>query len=362
MDCKSCGRFWRRNLWKCPECGANIKGGIVFVTGISGSGVREVLKKVKQEAENHKHKVLLHDIGQIMRSHAHDDDPDVRWEKILDVDEKALRHLRALAFQDLTYGIKFNRDALHLVDLHLSFRWRAYLMKGFEPHIVDKFAPQVRCFINIVEDLSKIHQRLKDTSWGDRRILELLIWRDEELFLADLFANACGRVSCFAIAASEPPSVIEQIIWHPEKKKVYLSFPITHLKDDHTAQKEITDFRDRVREFLIVFDPFATKDYDETYKKQELGALRKEVGETTEDRDYRFIDQADAVVVYYPAKVPSTGVDAEMNHARRTGKDIYLYSPEDPKGGPFVVPPDYFRSNTQEFIELLKEKLAPERL
>src|SRR5207247_10858868 len=119
------------------------------------------------------------------------------------------------------------------------------------------------------------------------------------------------------------------------------------------------EFRDRVREFVVVFDPYACKDYDETYQLEEVKPLRKQLSEATVDRDFRFIDQADVVVVYYPRKVASKGVDAEMAHARRTGKPIYLYSPESPSEGPFAVPPKDFRSNSDEFLALLRKELAP---
>ena len=232
-------------------------------------------------------------------------------------------------------------------------------MKGFEPHILEEFQPYVRLFVNFIEDLPRVQEQLKKTTWGKRKVLELLIWRDEELILTDLFSDACGQVKSYAIAAAEPPTLLEQLIWHPEIKKVYLSFPITKLITDKAAKREIERFRDRIRKFLIVFDPYASKDYDETYKRKEMKSLRKKVGEATEERDYRFIDQADAVVAYFPKIVPSKGVDAEMNHARRTGKDIYLYSPTDPGGGPFAVPSTHFRSNQGAFTKLLRKKLSP---
>jgi nucleoside 2-deoxyribosyltransferase len=90
-----------------------------------------------------------------------------------------------------------------------------------------------------------------------------------------------------------------------------------------------------------------------------MRALRKEVGETTVDRDFKFIDQADAVVVYYPKKVDSKGVDSEMRHAVETGKPIFLYCPEDLGGGPFQVPANQVRSNPEDFMNLLKEELGP---
>jgi hypothetical protein len=249
---------------------------------------------------------------------------------------------------------------LHLVDLHLSFRWKAYLTKGFEPYILSAFIPKVRCFINIIEDLPKIQHRLAQTAWGHRQILELLIWRDEELLLTDMFADICGRIPSYAVAKAEPASVIESLIWHPATKKVYLSFPITAIKTDTNARKEIEEFRDQIRGFLVVFDPYACRDYDETYKRRQMKALRKEVGETTVDRDFRFINQADAVVVYYPKKVPSKGVDSEMRHAQEIGKTIFLYCPEDLGGGPFQPPAERIEDNAERFVTMLKKQATTE--
>ena len=359
MKCPECGHFERRNVWICSTCGKDMPGGAVFVTGISGSGAGGYLKEVVKEAKEHGHSVLYHDVGEIMHGHAKDViDPEIRWDRILDSEDTTLRLLRALAFQQLLYEVRLNPDTLHLIDLHLGFRWRAYLTKGFQPHILQRFVPYIRFFVNIIEDLAKIQERLRETSWGERKILELLIWRDEELFLTDLFAGVCG-VKNYAIAAAEPRSMIEKLIWQPEIKKVYLSFPITNIVKDTKAKQEIADFRDRIREFLVVFDPWACKDYDETYVRDEMKHLRQEIGDITEERDYRFIDQAGAVVVYYPKIVASQGVDAEMSYARRTGKPIYLYKPEDGKDpSPFAVPPSHIRHDPDEYYKLLKKELS----
>ncbi len=355
MICKICQHVERKNVWICPSCGNPIQGGVVFVSSISGAESEKYLREVISIAQKHRHNAMLHDVGEIMHKYAKDDDPDVRWDKILDADNKVLRHLRMLAFQEIIKEITDKPDWLHLIDIHFCFRWRAHLMSGMEPLLLDKFKPLIRCFVNIVPDIEPVKERLQQTSWGERKNLELLLWRDEELFLTDVYANICGKLESYVIAAAEPPSLLEKIIWHPVMKKIYLSFPITSIRENQELMNEIADFRDKIREFLIVFNPLASQDYDETYKKPEMKALRKEIGEATEERDYRFIDQADAIVVYFPIKVASKGVDAEMKHARATGKDIYLYAPEDLGGGPFAVPHTYLASNPIEFYDYLKQ-------
>jgi len=359
MKCQSCERSHSRNLWSCPQCGSRMEGGVVFVTGISGSGIGEKLQEVVgvTQAAGHNHRARVHDVGEIMRQHALRNDPDVNWDRILDASPRVLRFLRALAFQEISYAVRSEPDVLHLVDLHLCFRWKAFLTKGFEPYILQGFIPHVRCFINIVEDLAQILERLAATAWGTREILELLIWRDEELLLTDMFSDVCGLTNSFAIARAEPASEFEKLVWHPEMKRVYLSFPITAILQDRAAQQEITQFRDEIRKFLTVFDPYACKDYDETYRREEMKVLKRQVGETTVDRDFRFIDQADAVVVYYPRKVSSQGVDAEMRHAVETGKPIFLYCPEELGGSPFAPPASHTSNDKGRYIALLREKL-----
>ncbi len=169
MKCRSCGELDSRNTWLCPKCGASIEGGVVFVTGISGSGVEQKLKEVVAAAEKHKHGVRIHDVGYLMYKHALQHDPDVKWDRILDASPRVLRLLRALAFQDISSAVTGHPEELHLIDLHLCFRWKAYLTKGFEPYILGGFVPHVRCFINIVEDLANIQERLEKTAWVSER-------------------------------------------------------------------------------------------------------------------------------------------------------------------------------------------------
>lgn len=343
----------------CPCCRRPLNGGVVFITGISGSGIETILRGVAEQAASHGHAVQTHDVGAIMQECALEHDPEVRWDKILDAPERSLRYLRALAFQRILYEVESAPDILHLIDLHLSFRWNTYLTKGLEPYILQKYIPKVRCFVNIIENLAEIQERLRHTTWGQREILELLIWRDEELLLTDMFAGICGRVPSIAVAKGEPASVIENLIWHPERKTVYLSFPMTAIKNDRRANAEITEFRDVIRPFLTVFDPHACSDYDKTFELPEMKTLRGRVGEATVDRDFRFINQADAVVVYYPRKVESHGVASEMRHARQIGKEIFLYCPQELGGGPFQPPADHTSKNKKRFLTLLRRHLIP---
>lgn len=336
-------------------------GGVVFVTGISGTGTREYLDSVLELAAQHKHPAVRHDIGRIMYRQAEQEpNLNVAWERILDADQTALNLLRALAFQEVAQSVRSHPDALHLIDLHLSFRWRGYLTRGFEPHLLEEFRPLTRLFVNLIEDVTTVQERLRRTAWGNRSALELLIWRDEELFLTDLMSDTFGLERAYVISTGELPTTLERLVWHPEYKKVYLTFPVVSLLGDARSQQEIRDFIDRIREFLIVFDPSVSMEYEETYVRPELRALRNEIGEAAMQRDYRLIEQADALVVYYPRGVLSQGVEAEIHHAHRLGRKIFLYEPEpSSRMGPFAFEPNHLRHDVSEYIELLKTELAP---
>ena len=163
MKCPNCDRYYHRNTWKCSDCGSVIEGGVVFVTGISGSGSAGKLKAVVNRAQKHNHSVRCHDVGDLMHEFARRDDPGIKWERILDSDSTSLRYLRRIAFERIRSEVLGNPKELHLINHHLSFRWHAYLTKGFEPFILDDFIPKIRCFINLIEDLPKIQERLAKT-------------------------------------------------------------------------------------------------------------------------------------------------------------------------------------------------------
>jgi adenylate kinase len=360
MKCLTCEHIERKNTWTCRACGRRMEGGVVFVTGVSGSSVDTYLHSVGAEAQKpgHEHAIQIHDVGRIMQRFAEQDDPNVQWQRILDADKPALRHLRARAFDRLREVVLSNLTTLHIVDLHLSFKWTAVSTLGFDPHNLFEFEPYTRCFVNIIEDLSKIQQNLSQTSWGHRDLRSLLNWRCEEDVLTRVFSAFFGRLEYFLLVRGEPPLTLERMIWHPEMKKVYLSFPITNIVNDIAALNEIAAFRDEIREFLVVFNPHASKDYDEVYLHPRMKKISKDLADVVVDRDYRLIDQSDAVVVYYPRLVASKGVDAEMIHAKRAGKPIYLYCPEDLGGGPFATLPDHSEKDPQSFITFLRDTLA----
>lgn len=334
----------------CEKCGKPLSGGIIFSTGQSGTAQREYLDEVRKKVDTvgccH-----LHDVAVTMEQFAREFDPNINWDKVLDRPEEELRFRRAQAFGEIKPSIISAPNDVHIIACHLTFRWRAYLTRGFDPHLMTGIDQWLRLFVTVIDGVDDVHKRLTATDWGTRKRLELALSRDEEVFITSLLADVYRRPH-YIVARQEPPDNISELILNPWKPRAYLSFPITALKGDDEARKTIEKVRDTIRQWLVVFDPYAIKDYDLTYQVPEMAAIAEELGEQTEQRDFRFIDQSEVLIAFFPKAVPSKGVEAELRHAKTTGKVIYLCYPKK-TGGPFSISPDFFTSSPDEFLELI---------
>jgi len=195
----------------------------------------------------------------------------------------------------------------------------------------------------------------KDSVWGPQNLSreEVLSRRQEELKNTEKWSRTeIGAGAYFLIAVNEPPETLLGLLFPahhaPEaKRRVYISFPITHA--DEAIKQKKQQFVARLRERWVVFDPGSVTEYDvavSEYKKasqpEEVDKARKwleKLGPVTVDNDYQLITQSNGIVVYYPStpvrvqdsrgewadaeqKVLSAGVIAEMIHAKREQRSV----------------------------------------
>ena len=155
-------------------------------------------------------------------------------------------------------------------------------------------------------------------------------------------------------------------MFEPKRKRVYPSFPITHVLDLPDVLAEIENFRDTLAEHFITFDP---ADMDEKRLLYVAGEATKigrdqvtikvhgrpvnlrvsEITEVARDidaqiyaRDFKLIDQSDMIVSYIPAlptgrPVLSSGVERELQHAYETTKEVYVIWRPEIEASPFVT-------------------------
>ncbi len=148
--------------------------------------------------------------------------------------------------------------------------------------------------VNLIDDIQIMHRNMqKDTRWKAMVLQRLLDWRENELKRTKEKYNP----TC-VLAVRESPQTLLDLLF-TEKKKAYLSFPITHASPEIKEKKG--RFIKRLREHFIVFDPFSIQEYDNALK--EYGSsddFTRELGLKTVSRDYDLIERCDCVIVYYP--------------------------------------------------------------
>lgn len=155
----------------------------------------------------------------------------------------------------------------------------------------------------------------------------------EEEFVTEVLADVLGK-PLFLVARRHHPSNISDLFFS-DKKKIYLSYPITAVKDDNPnllgqIQGEILE---ELEKLFVVFNPLAIEDISLTYLKEgdavpklleQLTPKAKQLLKArTVERDFQFIDQSDAVVVFYLTDKVSPGVLAEIYYANRNMKRVF---------------------------------------
>jgi adenylate kinase len=267
------------------------------------------------------------------------------------------------------------------------FRWRGQMIEGLD--FEDTAALSPSSFITVLDDLPVIQWRLRnDPQWQHVKFTleELAIWRQVEEWYTSVLARA-RRAPHYIVARSRPKNFADLIL-NENKRKVYLSYPMTAFEPRSERESQgARRLRDReedrsaiVRRLesagFIVFDPAGIRDleyyralpqevprqevsaegpgpgqqkilltipYEAEEEKQlikleiseaELEAVRKHIDAQTVSRDFKFIDQSDYVLVFYHQEVPSFGVVCETMYGSMRGKKVFVYYPF--KASPFL--------------------------
>jgi hypothetical protein len=171
-----------------------------------------------------------------------------------------------------------------------------------------------------------------------------------------------------------------------DKRKVYLSFPMSHVMDLPDTLKEIGAFKATINQHFICFDPAdvdefvlhmsATKAMAEGQTTIEVQAAEGKITLKTADvaqisgdimgqiyaRDFKMIDQSDMIISLVP-ELPngkpglSSGVERELHHAFEGGKEVYVVWACKALPSPFITETatKVFKS-TEEAIAYFKQR------
>lgn len=305
---------------------------IFICTGISCSGRKELLGDLKDLCNERDINAAFFDIGDYMRDIAKDVGIRFTDEKVLDSDPIVLALARRLAFCEISKQLQ---DVEHaFVGVHICFRWRGVLLEGLAYHEILDFP--VDMFINVVDSLEDILKKMESNpQWFDMSQNEVDIWIDEEEFLTKQIANFRGKPYYLVTRQYDLDNLYNLLF--SSKKKLYLSYPITLLRDKPEEIEKIRTVGKELAKHFIVFDPLDIKDMslalsieaDESETKLSMinDDTLKRIKTRTITRDYQFIRQSDFVVVIYPTDKLSIGVLSEIILGSRYNKPVYaVYS------------------------------------
>lgn len=334
----------------------------VVVTGQVGVDKKPYLERLAASARQRGDAVQLFHVGDMMYAEA----PDVRPGRILDLPLARLNALRRSVFKDILAEV--DTPATVIVNTHASFRWKHGLFPAFDHD--QMLALNADVYITLVDNVDAVHERLTREHDVLHSLKDILVWREEEILATEVLASAVRGHGCFYVFArgldDNTLLSLYRLIFKPQTKRVYPSFPMTHVMDLPDTLAEIDTFRAALTEHFITFDP---GDLDEKRLLFEAGAATQRgetsfsidvhgrrmtfsVGEITSvardidgqiyARDFKLIDQSDMIVSFIP-ELPSgkpglsSGVERELQHAFETTKEVYIVWQPRAEPSPFIT-------------------------
>ncbi len=345
-----------------------------IVTGQIGMDKKPYLSATAAFAGQQGEPLHVYNVGDMM----YREGPDVRPGKILDLPISRLSSLRRAAFKDI---IADSRDQKNiLVNTHATFRWRHGLFPAFDYDQITKMEPDL--FVCLVDNIEVVHHRLHQEHEIDATLKDCMVWREEEILATELMSRSIpsSRFYILSRGRHEPTArTLFRLICRPQMRKVYPSFPMSHVVDMPEVLAEIDKFRADLAEHFITFDPGDVdekllleraiaaskegKDYIEVAPHSFGGSKAsgaapikvrvREVLDIAGDidgqiymRDFKLIDQSDMIVSFIP-EIPtasgkefpglSSGVERELHHAFEHTKEVFVVWKPRKAPSPFIT-------------------------
>ena len=224
------------------------------VTGQIGMDKADYLRQVVDLAGQEGDRIDSFHVGKMMYEEA----PDVRDGRILDLPISRLASLRRAAFKDIinrSHPIEEHPDLI--VNTHATFRWRHGLFSAFDFDQMQALQPNM--FVCLVDNIEMVHARLHKEHEIDATLKDCMVWREEEILSTELLAQAMGCPNDFYILSrgrhNATYETCRRLVTRPEMRKVYPSFPMSHVVDMPDVLAEIAKFRAALAEHFITFDP-----------------------------------------------------------------------------------------------------------
>ncbi len=333
----------------------------VVVTGPVGVDKKPFLTRLTEHASSRGHDVRLFNVGDMMYAEA----PDVSPGRILDIPLARLKALRRSVFKEILSEV--NSHETVIVNTHAAFRWRHGLFPGFDHDQMLQLDADL--FVVLIDNVDAVHERLDREHEIRHTLKDILVWREEEILATEVLANAVRGHGSFYILARGVEKLslmaLYRLIFH-EHRKVYPSFPMTHILAHPAILREVDAFRRTMAEHFIAFDPADLEDKtlqksateaaahgqttitvhingrDMNYSVAEAQQVARDIDAQIYARDFKLIEQSDMIVSLIPAMPDgspclSSGVERELQHAHECAKGVFVIwrSPAEPS--PFIT-------------------------
>lgn len=322
---------------------------ILIVTGMVGIDKKEYLADVCNYAQKRGRDILLCNVGDMMYAEA----PDIAAGRILDISLKRLHSLRRSVIKDIIAKTKEHENII--VNTHATFRWRHGLFPAFDFYQMRQLNPDV--FVCLIDSVEPLHARLAKEHHVQHSLKDLIVWREEEVLATQMMQQGTNPdAPCYTLArglTEATTKMFYQLIFEPQRKKAYLSFPMTHVAGMNDILESIGQFRDSMKNMFTCFDPADLEEaYLPYYAEQaqrkgqskidvevlgrkiqldaaEVAQIERDINSQIYARDFALIDQSDMIISFIP-ELPdgmpalSSGVERELQHAHEAAKEVYI--------------------------------------
>src|SRR5688500_340008 len=295
-----------------------------IVTGQVGVDKGPYLEAVKQAATKAGHDLEVCHVGKMMYQEA----PDVPAGRILNLPITRLNTLRRAVFKEILRTADKHEHII--VNTHATFRWRHGLFAAFDFDQIKLFNADL--YITLLDNAESVHQRLLRDHDIDHTLKDIMVWREEEMLATEILANILrgyGHFYMISRGRNIPTTqTIHRLMFERDKKKVYLSFPMSHVMDLPDTLAEIDQFKATINKHFTTFDPGDVDEFilhklaDEAYqagrdtievqaaegvitlKTSEVMQISGDIMGQIYMRDFKMVDQSDMIISLVP-ELPS---------------------------------------------------------
>jgi adenylate kinase len=253
--------------------------------------------------------------------------------------------------------------------MNLPYFRKSRFFPAVDISVLRAYRPDV--VVTLIEEAHVIWRRIqireeREKTGAFLRLKDVFAWRTASILLGDTIAKALG-VSNIVVAVKHPAHVIYRIAVEGARPRFYLSFPITYVRGDPEARREIDRYRSLMLSKFVAFDPLtmdervlrlakkrghvavveaeerwllppgvkpAVEDEPELYPMEipadQVEEVLLDIDNLIRFKDFRYILQSDAVAVYRPfmRQMFHRGVFSEVMYATNTAhKRLFIYMP-----------------------------------